>query len=48
MLLSVIAFVVHLEALAWAQTNAVLWEGRAPFNFTTESDIEQSTGPYFR
>ncbi|KAI0298078.1 hypothetical protein B0F90DRAFT_1633040 [Multifurca ochricompacta] len=44
MLFSTIAFALLFDALVWA--TPVLWEGRAPYNYT-KADIDESIGPYF-
>jgi hypothetical protein len=46
MLFFVLAFALYFGTLAWA-TPDVLWEGRAPFNYTAD-DINQSLGPYLK
>ena len=46
MLFCAAAFALYLGTFAWA-TPAILWEGRASFKYT-ETDIDESFGPYFR
>jgi hypothetical protein len=46
MLLSVVAFALYFGTFALASPD-VLWEGRAPFNYTPD-DINKSLGPYLR
>ncbi len=48
-LLSVITFALGLESYVWAtpirRANPVLYDGRAPSNFTG-ADLDKSAGPY--
>jgi len=45
MLLFATVFALYFVNFSLATT--VLWEGRAPFNYT-EADIDESFGPYLR
>lgn len=45
MLFSATVFALHLGALACA--TPLLWDGRAPYNYT-ETDVDESFGPYLR
>ena len=42
----VVALALYFGTFAWA-TPDVLWEGRAPFNYTAD-DINKSSGPYLK
>ena len=41
------ATVFALYFVSFTLATPVLWEGRAPFNYT-EADIDESFGPYLR